>query len=363
MPAKRSTSKSKEGLRSSSPANRESKDRKSRSSKSEVVSKSKSRGRSRSAAPTRVAAKSGMFLEKLCLDAIDGELGPHNTSNGIFYILGLVQIPVVLALSWWMLDIRFLYFGAFCLAGHLAGFLFSEMIGSNALFDVTEDITLLYSFGWLYITIIKKTESQQVISIAAFLWILRLLGFLSFRILMRGRDWRFDALIKNRAYNFFGWVCGGTWCWLISFCLLVGANASSSRNGSVKPLTWTGVLIAFVGLFLETISDFQKYRFRENNKSGFITTGLWSMSRHPNYLGEVTFWVGLCIAVIGALPCEMKHYGLAVALCVVSPGWSMFFLFFTSLMLLEKRANERWGSKAAYKAYKEKTPILLPVHI
>ena len=124
-----------------------------------------------------------------------------------------------------------------------------------------------------------------------------------------------------------------------------------------------GTLIAFVGLFLETISDFQKYRFREKNKSGFITTGLWSMSRHPNYLGEVTFWVGLCIAVIGALPCEMKHYGLAVALCVVSPGWSMFFLFFTSLMLLEKRANERWGSKAAYKAYKEKTPILLPVHI
>ena len=32
-----------------------------------------------------------------------------------------------------------------------------------------------------------------------------------------------------------------------------------------------------------------------------------------------------------------------VLLCLVSPAWSFFFLFFTSLMLLEKRGDKKWG--------------------
>ncbi len=47
-----------------------------------------------------------------------------------------------------------------------------------------------------------------------------------------------------------------------------------------------------VGLGLEATADAQKdaWRARPENKGKFIDEGLWSVSRHPNYLGEMTIW-------------------------------------------------------------------------
>ena len=44
----------------------------------------------------------------------------------------------------------------------------------------------------------------------------------------------------------------------------------------------------------------------------------------------------------------------------MTPLWSFVFLLFTSLMLLEKRADARWGGRPAYEAYKARTPVLVP---
>ena len=45
---------------------------------------------------------------------------------------------------------------------------------------------------------------------------------------------------------------------------------------------------------------------------------------------------------------------------LVTPVWSFLFLLFTSLMLLEKRADATWGDNPKYKAYKATTPVWLP---
>ena len=41
----------------------------------------------------------------------------------------------------------------------------------------------------------------------------------------------------------------------------------------------------------------QKRRFKRDpaNRDRFISTGLWSRSRHPNYLGEIVAWVGVAL--------------------------------------------------------------------
>jgi steroid 5-alpha reductase family enzyme len=305
------------------------------------------------------------------LDAIKSELSPDNTKDSFFYLLSAIQLPVMILLNVYF--IKNPVFERACYisyGGHWLGWLLSELMGSNKWFDVTEDITYLVCFVDVVRSIgDNPTFSQLAVFGAAFLWGFRLLSFLGFRIIARGSDWRFDALIKNSAYNLFGWTSGGTWCVLNGMCLWTVAGRHTHK-GPLSMLTLTGLSIFVIGLLLETLSDWQKYFFRSRGKT-WIAEGLWSICRHPNYLGEILVWCGIAIASVGSLKnpfacCRFHSY-----LCMVSPLWSVFFLFFTSLMLLEKRANLKWGDessssavvKADYAEYKRAVPILLPFHL
>lgn len=44
----------------------------------------------------------------------------------------------------------------------------------------------------------------------------------------------------------------------------------------------------------------------------------------------------------------------------MSALWSPFFLIFTSLMLLEKRLDKRFGGQPEYERYKAVTSVLVP---
>jgi steroid 5-alpha reductase family enzyme len=78
------------------------------------------------------------------------------------------------------------------------------------------------------------------------------------------------------------------------------------RDGG-RPIGWadliaTGLFLAL--LALETIADEQMWRFQEEKKRrkaagealpgdfgrGFLSSGLYGFSRHPNYFGEVSMW-------------------------------------------------------------------------
>ena len=87
----------------------------------------------------------------------------------------------------------------------------------------------------------------------------------------------------------------------------------------------------------------------------WIDTGLWSRCRHPNYFGETTLWLGIAILAMSG---QFSLYGVCV--CLITPVWSFVFLLFTSLMLLEKRADAKWGTNPRYREYKATTPVWLP---
>ena len=56
-----------------------------------------------------------------------------------------------------------------------------------------------------------------------------------------------------------------------------------------------GVIVWVIGIVFEIVADEQKriFRLEKNNESKFISSGLWSISRHPNYFGDLVVWISI----------------------------------------------------------------------
>ena len=61
------------------------------------------------------------------------------------------------------------------------------------------------------------------------------------------------------------------------------------------PMDIIGGILFVIGLLTEAISDQQKFSFRNNpeNRGKWCQVGFWKISRHPNYFGEITLWIGV----------------------------------------------------------------------
>ena len=116
------------------------------------------------------------------------------------------------------------------------------------------------------------------------------------------------------------------------------------------------VLFVF-GLLFETLADYQKTAFRNHpaNKGRYITSGLWSISRHPNYFGEIVLWFGLFIAAVPLY--DSYWYCFSVATPVLT---ALQISFFSGIPPLERGGAERWGSEEGYRAHVRKVSVLVP---
>lgn len=316
------------------------------------------------------------WLDRLQKNAQQNELEPDNTRSITFWFLSFIQPVVLIYLSqyfsaqsfeavkvegWEKSRIelnRWVWMAIFNIAVHWAGFFFAVLIDSVKYFDITEDIGYMAAIYWSYSKIPDPSTRQQIAYGCAIIWNIRLLCFLGYRIIVRGRDFRFDKLNEGQAYQFFGWTSGGTWCWANGFALWFVAECK--QDVALGPVDFLGVSLFAMGLLFELISDIQKYKFNRAHEAGtnkrWIDSGLWSASRHPNYFFENMLWFGVSLICMSGKFTDV----FSVATCLVTPLWSFFFLVFTSMMLLEKRADKKWGDDPKYQEYKARTPVWFP---
>lgn len=114
-------------------------------------------------------------------------------------------------------------------------------------------------------------------------------------------------------------------------------------------VNYLGIALLLSGLLIETVADWQRYEFLrlKKNKGKIMTRGLWSLSRHPNYFGEIIFWWGMFFLVLGA----SKSWML-----VVSPLTLTYIMLFVSGLPMEAR----YRGRPDFEEYKRHTSALIP---
>ncbi|MGK0309228.1 MAG: steroid 5-alpha reductase family enzyme [Lentimonas sp.] len=186
------------------------------------------------------------------------------------------------------------------------------------------------------------------------LWAGRLSIFLFVRVHRSGKDRRFDAIKQSFPRFLIAWTVQGLW---ITFTLApVMAVILSGKQHGPDLFFVVGSLVWLFGYVFEVTADLQKYRFKSEpaNKGKFISSGLWSISRHPNYFGEIALWVGVAVIAFPTL-------GGWQYLTLSSPLFIYCLLnYISGIPLLEKSADKRWGALESYQEYKRNTPPLFP---
>ncbi len=221
-------------------------------------------------------------------------------------------------------------------------------------FDLTGSLTYVFVALAALVMAPVVTTAKLVVAICVMIWAVRLGLFLVVRINKDGKDGRFDDIKPNAGRFLTVWCIQALWITVTSSAALVVLTSSEASGNSV--LLWIGLVVWTFGFLLEVIADEQKRRFRamQNTKDKFIRHGLWAVSRHPNYLGEILLWCGIAVM---ALP-SMEGWRW---LGMISPLFVFLLLRYVSgVPLLEKRSDERWGHLSEYQTYKQNTPMLIP---
>jgi len=221
-------------------------------------------------------------------------------------------------------------------------------------YDITGSATYLtVTIGTLLLA--GRFDARSILlTLLVCVWALRLGTFLFRRIKKAGADTRFDDIKPSFTRFLMAWTLQGLWVFLTLAAALAAMTATSVPAFGL--IGWIGLAIWVLGFGIEAVADAQKQAFRKDpaNKGRFIDSGLWAWSRHPNYFGEITLWVGVALIALPAL--SGWQY-----VTLISPVFVYFLLTRVSgIPMLESRADERWGEEPAYQAYKARTPVLFP---
>ncbi|OQO13497.1 hypothetical protein B0A48_01725 [Cryoendolithus antarcticus] len=222
---------------------------------------------------------------------------------------------------------------------------------------------------------------QVVLSAAVTFWAVRLGSFLFGRITADdGKDSRFDN-IRGSPPKFFGaFVAQATW---VSLCLMPVLALNSIPATALAALPFftitdiIGIALYIGGIAFEATADRQKSQWLKEKKAkkhseDFLTRGLWSKSRHPNYFGESTLWTGIATTAAGVMLTSVGQAGMgfsgglagkvgALAMAGVSPAFVTFLLLKVSgIPLSENKYDKRYGDRKDYQEWKKNTPMFVP---
>ena len=254
-----------------------------------------------------------------------------------------------------LIDNLLLAEAAFTAAATLVIFLVTCFVPDTSLYDPYWSVAPVA----MLLNAMVKYRLSSVNAILFFLvvclWSVRLTGnwALTYKELLH-EDWRYKQYRERCSplgffcVNLFGLQFVPT---VVVYLGLIG-GFGVIRSTGFDPLILIGLAVMLTGIWLELISDRAIHRFLSEHAGERRTcdVSIWRLSRHPNYLGELTFWGGvfLCYLLTGA---GRWYCGLGFL--------SIYALFFlVSIPMMEKHNLAR---RADYAAYRARTSVLIPL--
>lgn len=205
------------------------------------------------------------------------------------------------------------------------------------------------------LTVDDGLDARQNLLVAMVtIWGLRLAGYLSWRNLGHGEDYRYKAMRKHYGPKFrylslltvFG--LQGVLMWIVSLPVQIGQTDDTPDIGVIAII---GIAAWLVGLFFEVVGDAQLARFKADptNAGKVMDRGLWKYTRHPNYFGDCCVWWG--IALVAA---ETGTGAIGLIGAVVM---TVLLRRVSGVTFLEKTIVKR---RAGYQEYIERTSPFIP---
>ena len=231
-------------------------------------------------------------------------------------------------------------------------FLFSKIHNNSSIYDPFWHVAPIPIVFYIASHSSLSIFHQSLVLSAFLFWALRLTynWFLNWTNLDH-EDFRYIDLKNNNSFmafinDLFGIHLIPTLIVNISLYPIYVALTSENLNS----LVYVGFILIAVAVTVQYISDAQMRDFRNdiNNFGKTMKYGLWKYSRHPNYLGEVSFWFGIYVFALASGSAPMWLLGCPLVMLAL-------FVFISCPMMDNRSLKKRPG----YKEYMDKTPQLL----
>ena len=251
---------------------------------------------------------------------------------------------------------------------NLLGFFISLFTGSHIHLDLLGSGA--FAAASLPTLLSSSSPTRVMVSSGAVaLWGTKLASFLFFRALKVKTDVRLEDTLGTVSGTATFWFISLFWGLICSLPHTLGTTSSLKGN----PITLClGFVLYLLGLATETKADYQKWMFKQSNPGKFCNEGLWSISQHPNFFGNLLLWLGIFVMNADSLIEPVKENGgffstllgsWRVWVALLSPAfiWSLFQGQATgSVTNSLELANQKYGSDATYNAYIKNVPLIVP---
>lgn len=305
----------------------------------------------------------------------------HSSSDKLkAKIIFTIFYTIATVVAWLVLKLNIVNTSSYLLNLYLANlsaaftiYLFCILCNSFTVFDPYWSIECIVFAIYYYLNQTNSNSIRVAITVTlVIIWASRLvIQLMSELSHFKHEDWRYSDFGKKLSSHGFIYFLFG----LLTFIILPTTAVyfgcavplyylfyTPNYTNSLNIIDFIGFSIVILGILFEAIGDYQLRSHLKNEKinSKSINTGLWSLCRHPNYFGELSFWFGLYLIPF-ANNTSLIHDRFYLCSFIFGAFTIFSIIYFGSLPMMEERQLKR--RKDTYTKYMQQVKWkLLPLN-